>query len=117
MPMHDPELWANMLIFLTILMASLADWDLEVFNSDDVVQPTTPGISAPEEIEVRDFDDESVADRRFGGSAVACVTGAEGLSVDVSVLLRYDRLTAGSDVRLGQSRSVQGQGFTSDAAV
>lgn len=87
MPMHDPELGASMLILVAILMASLAAWDLEVFNSDDVVQPTTPGISAPEEIEVRDFDDESVADSRFGGTSVASVIGAQGLSVGVIRLI------------------------------
>jgi hypothetical protein len=41
MTMHDPELRANMLIFLTVLMASLADWDLEIFDSDDDDDGTT----------------------------------------------------------------------------
>jgi hypothetical protein len=36
---------------------------------------------------VRYFDDETGADTLFGGSAVACVTGAEGLSVDVIRLI------------------------------
>ncbi|WP_187393888.1 hypothetical protein [Oceaniovalibus sp. ACAM 378] len=35
MPMYDPEFWANVLIFLTILMASLAEWDLKIFDSND----------------------------------------------------------------------------------
>jgi len=30
-----------MLIFLTVLMASLADWDLEIFDSDDDDDGTT----------------------------------------------------------------------------
>ena len=52
-----------------------------------MVQPTTPGISAPEEIEVRDFDDETGADILFGGTTVASVTGAQVLSVDVIRLI------------------------------
>ncbi len=35
MPMYDPEFWANVLIFLTILMASLAEWDLKIFDSKE----------------------------------------------------------------------------------